>query len=516
MRTLRSFDRFGLLIALFAGLVSALAFEPIGFWPLMPVAFAALMELLDRAKSLWRALLIGWLFGLGQFVLGLNWIATAFTFQSAMPAWLGWIAVVLLSFYLAIYPALAAAVAWKIGNRERIILAITLAGAWAIAEWLRATVFTGFAWNPVGVTLVPTPLQGIAALIGTYGLSALVVLFGSVIWLEYYRKWLTPVVVLVVTALLWSMPGANVPEQALVVEPIRVIQPNISQEDKWRPGFSDQSAARLAALSARPGPQRPRLLFWPEAAVTRPLQDQRAGPYADLTQFERSRAAASIAGGEFLLTGGIALTSRDGRAISAATNSVFILGPGGQAVARYDKAHLVPYGEYLPMRPLLSSLGLSRLAPGDVDFASGPGPRTVRLPGWGRVGFQLCYEIIFSGQVVDRRNRPDFIFNPSNDAWFGRWGPPQHLAQARLRAAEEGIPVIRSTPTGISAVIDARGEIVEQLPWRTAGVIDTTLPPRAVNLTPFGKFGNLIPLLLALALIIVGIALSRTERYRGT
>jgi len=505
-----------LLLALAAGLVSALAFEPVGFWPLMPVSFAALLELLDRTKSLWRAVAIGWLFGLGQFVLGLNWIATAFTYQTAMPAWLGWIAVVLLSFYLAVYPALAAAVAWYIGQRERIVLALALAGAWAITEWLRGVVFTGFAWNPVGVTLVSTPFRGISALLGTYGLSALVVLFASVIWLEYYRKWLTPVVVVAVTALLWLMPTSNVPDHALAVKPLRVVQPNIGQEQKWRQGFSDESAARLAALSAQPGPQRPRLLFWPEAAVTQPLQDQRAGPHPDLTRFERSRAAAALRPGEVVLTGGIALRSRDGLTISGATNSVFVVGPAGQLLARYDKAHLVPYGEYLPMRPLLSSLGLSRLAPGDVDFASGPGPRTVRLGDWGKVGFQLCYEIIFSGQVVDRRNRPHFIFNPSNDAWFGRWGPPQHLAQAQLRAAEEGIPVIRSTPTGISAVIDGTGAIVKQLPWRTAGVIDTTLPPPAKNVTPFGHFGNFIPLLLALALVIGAIALSRTERYRGT
>ena len=133
------------------------------------------------------------------------------------------------------------------------------------------------------------------------------------------------------------------------------------------------------------------------------------------------------------------------------------MAPLGRIVGRYDKAHLVPYGEYLPMRPLLSAIGLSRLAPGDVDFAARAGRRArIDLPGgWGKVGFQLCYEIIFSGEVVDRGDRPDFIFNPSNDAWFGRWGPPQHLAQARLRAAEEGLPVIRSTPTGISAVIDA-------------------------------------------------------------
>jgi apolipoprotein N-acyltransferase len=133
------------------------------------------------------------------------------------------------------------------------------------------------------------------------------------------------------------------------------------------------------------------------------------------------------------------------------------------------------------------------------------------LPGWGKVGFQLCYEIIFSGNVVDRRDRPDFIFNPSNDAWFGRWGPPQHLAQARLRAAEEGIPVIRSTPTGISAVIDAHGQIVKALPWQTAGVIDAQLPAPA-SPTPFARFGNIIPLLLGFALLLSGIVLGRTRR----
>jgi apolipoprotein N-acyltransferase len=180
-------------------------------------------------------------------------------------------------------------------------------------------------------------------------------------------------------------------------------------------------------------------------------------------------------------------------------------------LGRYDKAHLVPYGEYLPMRPLLEPIGLSRLAPGDFDFDAGPGPRTLDVPGWGKAGFQLCYEIIFSGEVVDRRNRPDFIFNPSNDAWFGRWGPPQHLAQARLRAAEEGIPVIRSTPTGISAVIDAEGRVQNSIPWGSSGAIDATLPsPTTPSL--FARFGNLIPLLLGFALIIGGIAVGRTRR----
>jgi apolipoprotein N-acyltransferase len=164
------------------------------------------------------------------------------------------------------------------------------------------------------------------------------------------------------------------------------------------------------------------------------------------------------------------------------------------------------------MRPLLSAIGLSRLAPGDTDFTPGPGPRTFALPGWGKVGFQLCYEIIFSGHVVDGKNRPAFIFNPSNDAWFGRWGPPQHLAQARLRAAEEGLPVLRATPTGISAVIDGRGKVVKSLPWRTAGVIDTVLPPAAHSPPLFARFGNVIPLTLGFLLLIGGIVLGRRRR----
>ena len=194
-----------------------------------------------------------------------------------------------------------------------------------------------------------------------------------------------------------------------------------------------------------------------------------------------------------------------------ARNSVFALLSNGSITARYDKAHLVPYGEYLPMRPILSAIGLSRLVPGDLDFWPGPGPKSYAVPGFGEVGLQVCYEIIFSGQVVDRNNRPDFLFNPSNDAWFGSWGPPQHLAQARLRANEEGLPIVRSTPTGISAVIDANGAIVKSLPYHQAGFIETHLP-RAQDPTLFSIFGNLLSLGFAVLLAITGFALGRRLR----
>jgi apolipoprotein N-acyltransferase len=514
------------IAALAVGAVSAFAFQPVGLWPLMPLALAVLCELVWQAKSLRGALLVGWLFGLGQFVIGLNWIATAFTYQAAMPAWLGWIAVVLLSLYLALYPALATGLAWRFKATRPAALVITLAGAWPVTEWLRGTIFTGFPWNPLGVTLADTPWLKVSTLIGTYGLGALVVLAAGAAWLALRRRWQGAAVIAAVLglSLLWPQPMVPPPESRnLTTLPnplpkrpfrgdyVRVVQPNIGQDVRWQSSFADEGLRRLLALSMKPGGQRPRLLLWPESAVTEPLEDSRpaAAPYA---QAVRTQAAALIGPDEYLLAGGLAVFSQDERTISGAANSIFVLGQGGRELGRYDKAHLVPYGEYLPMRPLLSAIGLSRLAPGDMDFASGPGPRTIALPGWGKVGFQLCYEMIFSGEVVDRRNRPDFIFNPSNDSWFGRWGPPQHLAQAQLRAAEEGLPVIRSTPTGISAVIDAHGRIVQALPWHTAGVIDTVMPNAAPSPTLFARFGNLIPLLLAFALLLTGIVLGRTRR----
>ena len=260
------------------------------------------------------------------------------------------------------------------------------------------------------------------------------------------------------------------------------------------------------------------MLFWPEVAIPEPFQLLGSGNRPLPVQLPTiPRAVKSLRPGDMLVTGAFALIADEssGRVVGN-TNSVFAIDPAGRIHGRYDKAHLVPYGEYLPMRPLLSAFGLSRLAPGQGDTSNGPGPRTLDLGRFGRAGIQICYEIIFSGHVIDRRNRPDFIFNPSNDAWFGSWGPPQHLAQARLRAAEEGIPVLRSTPTGISAIIDAHGTVVQALPLGKAGVIDGLLPPAADKVTLFGRAGNGIPLTLAFLLLIGAIALPKDERYRRT
>ena len=457
-----------LLFALIAGAISAFAFEPVGFWPLLLVAFAALCELLDRNKSFWMSLAIGWVFGLGQFVVGLNWIATSFTYQSNMPAWLGWVAVLLLSLYLAFYPAIATGLAWWFGRDDRVRMVVVLGGAWAITEWLRSVIFTGFPWNPAAAALAPTPLIQVTALIGTYGLSGLVVLLSGAVWLEYYRKWLPLVVIIGVTHSVVASPFSAVPPDPLTIRNVHIVQPNIGQEDKWRPGFEEESARRLGMLSGTPTAE-PRLVLWPEAAITEPVEDQRMEGQG-LANFQRERAASVLGPNDLLLTGGIAVESRDGVHVDRAANSVYVLAPGGRIVGRYDKAHLVPYGEYLPMRPLLSYIGLSRLAPGNLDFTPGPGPRTIDIGGeWGKVGSTSAMRSSSRVMSSTSATGPSSSSTRRTTPGSGRGDRRSIWLRRDFARPRKGLPILRATPTGISAVIDARGNVVKQIGWRKLG-----------------------------------------------
>jgi apolipoprotein N-acyltransferase len=269
--------------------------------------------------------------------------------------------------------------------------------------------------------------------------------------------------------------------------------------------------AKLATLSGKPG-RTPRLIVWPEGVVRDYFEDgypdyaYTADPF-----WIRWRMARLLGPRDILLTGGTALQFDTAGTATSATNSVFAIDPRAHIRGRYDKAHLVPYGEYLPMPWLLKPLGLDRLVPGSMDFVEGPGPRALDVPGFGAIGMQLCYEIIFSGQVVDPARRPRLLFNPSNDAWFGAWGPPQHLAQARMRAIEEGLPIVRATPNGISAVIAADGRLLATIPHETAGMIEVPLPD-AHPPTLFSQVGNWLAGGIALLLALAAIAIRRRQR----
>ncbi len=502
------------------GALAALGFEPLHLWVLTLLALAGLITLIARAASSKQAALIGWLFGIGHFSLGNNWIATAFTFQAKMPFWMGWIAVVGLSLFLAIYPALAALGAWRFARTNYGALVTGFAGCWIITEWLRSWVFSGFAWNPLGMAaLGPFARPGLAVLapwLGTYGLSGLVVLLAGAWLIALLRcrvDWPGALLALLPIGLM-LLPGGGSGQQGTI--PFTLVQPDIRQADLDNPAKWESQFVKITGLSAAKSPGSNRLVLWPESGVPDYLREGYPAYYYAGTTFggdprlARQRLAWALGKGSLLLTGTTDLEMRGGE-VAAGRNVVTAIDDAGEIRGSYAKAHLVPGGEYLPLRPWLEPIGLSRLVPGDLDFWPGPGPRTIELGPLGKAGVQICYEIIFSGQVADRAHRPDYLFNPSNDGWFGAWGPPQHLAQARMRAIEEGLPVLRATTTGISAVIDADGVVRQVVPRHVAGRLDGLIPP-AHAATLFAQAGNMLPLGWAILLLVLSLVATRRSR----
>ena len=511
--------------ALALGLLSATGFQPLGLWTVALAAMAMFAALLAETPDAKRAALLGWLFGLAHFTFSNNWIATAFTHQAEMPAALGWVAVPLLALYLALYPALAAVGARALaGPKLGWPLALAFAGCWTVVELLRATVFTGYAWNPYAMVLLgPFDRPGLAALspwMGTYALSGLAVFFAvAVAVLVRERRLLATAMVCALLAVGMYLPAGAARQGTLR---FTLVQPNLEQARLNDPLYFEANFVRLAQMSEPLRRGTTRVVLWPESGLAdylRPGYPQRY--YDQMTvlgnpAYARARIGRVIGEGSVLLTGAVDLEIGAGesgrpRAVGA-YNAVTALDGQGAIRGGYAKAHLVPYGEYLPMRTLLEPLGLSRLVPGTIDFLPGPGPRTLDLGAQGRAGIQICYEIVFSGEVAERGNRPAYIFNPSNDGWFGAFGPPQHLAQARMRAIEEGLPVLRSTTTGISAVIDSRGVVRASIPQHASGRLDGVVPPAAPP-TLFARLGNLLA--FAWAILFLFAALIALQRRRG-
>ncbi len=496
------------LTALALGALAALALPPFHLYPLL-LAFAGLLDLLRHAERRGAAFVLGWCFGFAHFLVGLYWIGIAFFTDAERFGALAAPAVLLLCVYLACYPALAAWLTVLHRWRSPVASALVLALAWTAGEVARGILLGGFPWNLIGYAFAQsTAISQLAALTGIHGLSLLAVALGAlpVAWLEPAERarWQPLAAAGLILVAIWAGGALRlataVPETVGGVR-LRLVQANIAQEEKWRPEARAQAFERQLALSAADG--RPVSdLIWPESAALY-LLDQ--DPVA------RQMIARVVPPGGLLLTGGerVDLASAPPRA----WNTLFAIDHTGAIVARYDKRDLVPFGEFLPLRDLLGRFGLEKLTHGSIDFQSGPGRQTIALPGLPPVSPLICYEAIFPGSVVDPAARPDWLLNVTNDAWFGRSsGPYQHLAMARLRAIEEGLPLVRSANSGISAVVDSWGRVQAELGLGQTGTLDASLPQPLPEATPFARTGVVIVLLPAGALALCALLLEARRR----
>jgi apolipoprotein N-acyltransferase len=472
------------------------------------ISFPVLILLIDGAvagssRRFLSAFAVGYAFGFGYFLAGLWWIGRAFLVDAEQFLWLMPVAVVAMPAGLAFFTGLGAALAqilWSPGAGRVLALAIGL----SVSDWLRGVVLTGFPWNAFGYGLAAnTVLMQPAALIGLYGLSffCVLILASPVTLLAGHRRFpaaLAGVFVLVAAGgayRLASAPTGEVPGVRL-----KLMQPNLDQGKKWKPEFQREIVADYVSLTLGAdgkGLDGITHVIWPESAF--PFLLDRS-PWALKTIGEMLPAKA------VLLTGAIrGEPPGPGEVRPHYYNALMAVDSNGRVEATFDKFHLVPFGEYLPLRIFLAATSLSRFLFPTDDFAAGPGPRT--MDGLGAPPFSpiICYEAIFPGEVTDRHNRPQWLLNVTNDGWFGMTtGPWQHLHQARMRAVEEGLPMVRAANTGISGVFDGVGRSLGQVGLGERGTLDAPLPI-AQSETLYSKFGNTV--FFSLVVLVSGLVL---------
>jgi len=502
------------LMAALLGALAVAALAPLHALPVLLVSFSALLWMIAASRHARAAFAAGWWFGFGYFVAGLYWTAIAMLTEPERFAWMVPFSVFGLPAILALFPGLAALATWMVGCRSwGRILALAL--AWTVAEWLRGQILSGFPWNLIGYVWSAWPeMIQLAALTGVYGLSFLTVVLATVPAClaerapRPRRRFALVAAALAVLGMLWGGGTLRLAGGALETEPgirLRIVQPNIRQSHKWREDLRAAQFATYLRLSSSAGLERITHLIWPETAL----------PF----YLAREPALARLMGGLLkpsgLLLTGAPRTEAGGERPPRIWNSVHAIDAGGRLVATYDKFHLVPFGEYLPLRRLLRWFGAEKIAPGAIDFSAGRGPQTLTLPGLPPVGPLVCYEAIFPGRVVARSDRPAWLLNVTNDGWFGiSSGPYQHFAMAQMRAVEEGLPLVRAANTGISAVVDPLGRIVARLGLGRAGVLDSVLPRALPAPPPYGRYGDLV--LVAASLVVILIIIFSHRLWKRT
>ncbi len=509
------------LIAFIAGALSALAMAPFNFWPVLFLTFPTLVWLIDGtgAGCWWgitAAAATGWWFGFGYFLAGFYWIGYAFLVDAPTFGWLLPIAVIGLPAGLAIFTAFGVALArvlWTRGATRILSLGVALTAT----EWLRGHVLTGFPWNAFGYALTaPLVLAQAAALIGIWGLTfiAIVVCASPATLIDDRSEtrwpWLPLALGLAILAAMASFGAvrlARTPTRFVGGVELRIMQPNLQQDVKFNYAARQKIMDFYVALSKRAlrpessGAHGATILIWPESAFPFFLARE-PDALAQVTQL--------LGKDTVLITGAVRLGEPVNPANPTVYNSIYVIDHDGSIVSSYDKIHLVPFGEYLPFQHLLESLGLQQLTKVTGGFFAGDRRRLISVPGAPPALPLICYEAIFPDELMPTGQRPGWMVNVTNDGWFGiSTGPFQHLQQARVRAIEQGLPLVRAANTGISAVVDPLGRTIDSLPLGSEGMLNSRLP-RSIGLPVYTRIGD-VPAAMIVAIALLAIIRRRLQ-----
>jgi apolipoprotein N-acyltransferase len=509
-------------IAFVAGAVSTLALAPFNAWPVLFLTFPVLVWLVDGAAAgriggVAAAAIAGWWFGFGYFLAGLYWVGFAFLVDADKFAWLLPFAVTGLPAGMALYTAFGLALARLLWSRGALRV-LTLAAALTVAEWLRGHVVSGFPWNAFGYALTgPLVLAQASALVGLWGLTFLAVfIFASPAVLADHpsdtpRRFIVPMASVVILIALVGYGALRLAQNQTSLVPgvrLRIMQPNLTQDERFNYGAKQQVMSRYLALSDRAtGPETSGVkdvthLIWPESAFPFYLARE-----ADAL----AQIAGLLARRTVLITGAVRAAALAPSGAVRAYNSVYVIDRDGSFASIYDKVHLVPFGEYLPFEDFLESLGLISLTKMPGGFLAGDRRRLMTVPGAPSMLPLICYEIVFPDEAVPRGERSGWLLNLTNDGWFGiSTGPYQHFQQARVLAIAEGLPLVRAANTGISAVVDPLGRRIKELPLGVEGVIDSGLP-QAIAPTLYARAGDYIAYAFVAGALVLAIGRRRTR-----
>ena len=483
-------------ICFLLGCLTSFSLAPFYLWPIWLLSFPVILKLLENSNFK-ASLAIGWSFGFGYFTVSLYWIGIAFLVDAETYAWLMPFAIIGLPAFLALYWAIGFAVAnyFRLAGNFKILIFATCL---TLCEFLRGHLFTGFPWNAPGyVIFASDELAQISSYIGLWGISFLVFISAGLPTLLIEKKyksfaiWLTGFGALFLLGY-WNLNSSIPLKQSVSV---RLVQPSVPQSDKWRYDNAREIFRDLLALTAGDGIADKDLVLWPESAFPGLIEEDPAA---------RNGMARLLPPKASLITGSLRreIIGEVGGDDDLIFNSIISINATGEVTSHYDKFHLVPGGEYLPLEKWLNLIGIRRLVSLPGSFQAGSGPQTISLAHIPPFSPLICYEIIFPNEVVADQ-RPKFIVNLTNDGWFGdSTGPWQHLDQARMRAIEEGLPVLRAANTGISAIIDAHGRVLASSQMNQRQIIDSTLPP-ALEATLYSKFGDWPILALILVLFCI-------------